>query len=73
MYICTVYLRPLRHEIKQIKFNLFLLVFYLTIQVTPPVPSHRVPFATLTHVVHGIFAWIYALPTTNKNQILCTK
>ena len=39
-----MYLRHLRHEIKQIKSNVFYLCFLFK-SIPPPFPTHRVPFA----------------------------
>ena len=52
-YIHTVYLRHLRHEIKQIKSNVFDLCFLF--KITPPhfPPTVYLFQPGLTHVVHG--------------------
>ena len=45
LYYVTMY-RLYQHEIKQYKLH-FLLIFYL--KVSPPIPTHRVPFSTRSY------------------------
>ena len=61
-------LQPLRHEIKQIQCILFMFYFKITPPSFPPTMYLLQP--GLTHVVHGLLAWIYAHPTyvQNKNK-----
>ena len=64
-YICTVYLRRLRHEIKQIKSNVFYLYFYF--KVTPHIPPTVYLLQPgLTHVVHSKLPGFMPTPTMYK-------
>ena len=66
-YIHTVYLRHLRHEIKQRKMNLHLCIFYL--KVIPRYPPTVYLFQPgLTHVVHGLVPGF--MPTPVKQYIV---
>ena len=67
IWYCTVYFRPFRHEIKHKKIEL-ILFFYLK---SPPVsypPTVYLFQPGLTHVVHGLLAWIYTHPSYVQNS-----
>ena len=64
-----MYLWHLQHEIKQIKSNVFYSCFILKSPPSPGFPpTVYLSQPGLTHVVHGLSAWIYAHPSYVQNK-----
>ena len=70
-YIYTVYLRHLRHEIKQRKMNLHLCIFYL--KVTPHTHPPCTSFNQVLHMWYMVLCLIYAHPCKTVHSLTSQK